>query len=190
MISNIHERHLPVPAATAGALIDSLAGPDDRLWPHERWPAMRFDRPLAVGAHGGHGPIRYTVVQHRPGRHVRFRFDAPAGFDGHHEYEVLPNGDDRCTVRYSLMMTTRGPARLAWPLIFGPLHDALMEDSLDKVVQGLGLAQPARSRWSAQVRTLRAAIRAISLFSAHDRVAVSRWSRASRATPLVRSPSC
>lgn len=159
MVRNVHERHLPVRAATAGALIDSLAGPDDRLWPHDRWPAMRFDRPLSAGALGGHGPIRYTVVYHRPGRHVRFRFDGPAGFGGHHGYEVLPDGDDRCILRHSLVMTTRGPARLTWPLVFRPLHDALIEDSFDKAVQSLGLALPAASHWSAEVRALRAAIR-------------------------------
>ncbi len=161
MIRNIHERTLPVPPAAAGALLDSLSGPDDRLWPR-RWPAMRFDRPLAVGAVGGHGPIRYTVEQYRPAGHVRFRFDAPAGFDGYHEYEVLPDGDDACRLRHSLVMTTRGPARLTWPLLFRPLHDALIEDSLDTAVRSLGLHLRAPSQWSARVRMLRSSIRALA----------------------------
>ena len=40
----------------AGRLLDGLSAADDRLWPKDRWPAMRFDRPLKVGARGGHGP--------------------------------------------------------------------------------------------------------------------------------------
>jgi hypothetical protein len=58
MIRNVHERDLAAAPSEAGALIDGLAGEHDRLWPSERWPAMRLDRPLAVGASGGHGRIR------------------------------------------------------------------------------------------------------------------------------------
>jgi hypothetical protein len=68
MICNVHQRSLAVPVAEAGFLIDGLAGPDDRLWPSDRWPAMRFDRPLGVGARGGHGPVRYAVGAYVPGR--------------------------------------------------------------------------------------------------------------------------
>lgn len=52
MVRNVHERWLAAPAAMVGALLDSLAGPEDRLWPSQQWPAMWFDRPLGVGATG------------------------------------------------------------------------------------------------------------------------------------------
>ena len=156
MVRNVHERRLPVPAAVAGGLLDSLAGPEDRLWPRRQWPAMRFDRPLGVGATGGHGPVRYTVEEYIPGQRVRFRFHAPAGFDGYHEYEVLAEGDTECRLRHSVVMTPRWPAWLTWPLIFGPLHDALIEDSLDTATRALGLPVPAPRRWPLRVRLLRA----------------------------------
>jgi hypothetical protein len=53
MIRNVHERVLDAAPSEAGALIDGLAGEHDRLWPSERWPAMRLDRPLAVGRAAG-----------------------------------------------------------------------------------------------------------------------------------------
>jgi hypothetical protein len=51
-------------------------------------------------------------------------------------------------------MTTHGLAILSWPLIFRPLHDALIEDSFATAEAALG--QPARMRaWSLWVRLLR-----------------------------------
>ncbi len=58
MVLNIHSRDLHTSRDAVGALLDSLASDQDLLWPGDRWPAMRFDRPLQVGAVGGYGPIR------------------------------------------------------------------------------------------------------------------------------------
>ncbi len=155
-VRNVHERVLPGDAAKVGALLDSLSDRDDRLWPMRDWPPMRFDRPLQVGAVGGHGPIRYTVVEYEPGRRVRFRFTGPEGFDGYHEYEVV--GADRAGLRHSLLMSTHGRARLSWPVVFRPLHDALIEDSLHRAATTLGESSTARAGWSPSVRLLRWAL--------------------------------
>jgi hypothetical protein len=108
----------PLPKQQVGALLDSLASPADSLWPKESWPAMRFDRPLGVGAAGGHGPIRYAVEEFVPGRRVVFRFTGPRGFKGGHRLEILPAGEDRTILRHRMAMETEGPALLSWPLIF------------------------------------------------------------------------
>lgn len=154
-ILNVHERELPAPAAAVGALVDGLAQAPDPLWPGERWPPMRLDRPLSVGARGGHGPIRYVVEAHVPGRSVRFRFQAPAGFHGYHEYVVADAGDGAAILRHTLRMRTSGRARLSWPLLYRPLHDALIEDSLDKAARSLGSTVASPARWSRRVRLLR-----------------------------------
>ena len=159
MVNNRHQRTLPARPAVVGQLIDGLAGHEDRLWPTEQWPAMCLDRPLGVGARGGHGPVRYCVEAYTPGEAIRFRFQAPTGFDGYHEYVVIPLPDGGALLRHSVVMRTAGPARLSWPLLYRPLHDALIEDSLDKASRSLDLTVPARRQWSGRVRLLRTVAR-------------------------------
>ncbi|MBU1073515.1 hypothetical protein KKG45_09740, partial [bacterium] len=79
-VRNIHQRTVDAPAAVVGRLFDGLASVNDPLWPADRWPPMRFDRPLQVGARGGHGLVRYDVGASEPGRSIRFDFTAPRGF--------------------------------------------------------------------------------------------------------------
>ena len=141
-VLNHHSRRLKHSNAAVGERLDTLSGREDRLWPHERWPRMVFDRSLVVGATGGHGPIRYLVEGYDPGREVVFRFTAPKGFFGTHSFrvEAVEGG---CELHHTIDMKVSGPALLSWPLIFRPLHDALLEDALDKVEASLG-----ESRWS------------------------------------------
>lgn len=153
-VRNVHERCFAAPSDAMGRLLDGLASADDRLWPHDRWPAIRFDRPLAVGAVGGHGPIRYTVEAYTPSTSVRFRFTGPRGFVGTHGLDVEALGEGGTRLRHTLAMRTAGEARLTWPLIFRPLHDALIEDSLDRAAVALGLA-PIKAPWTLAVRGIR-----------------------------------
>jgi len=153
-VLNIRERELPVAIQQAGVLIDSLSSRDDVLWPTHSWPRMAFDRPLRVGASGGHGPIRYVVAAYTPGRSIQFRFTGPRGFIGYHGYVVTSTGTHSCELRHRLEMQTHGPARISWPLVFKPLHDALIEDSLASAQVALGLA-PNIQPWSVWVRMLR-----------------------------------
>ena len=152
-VRNIHERILPK-AEQVKALIDCLATKEDALWPTDAWPRMIFDRPLEVGAIGGHGPIRYFVEKYEPGNSIRFRFTAPKGFNGWHSYEIGPAEQGHLSLRHTLEMTTSGLAVLSWPLIFRPLHDALIEDSLAGAQAALGQT-PTISPWSRWVKCLR-----------------------------------
>jgi hypothetical protein len=153
-VHNVHERELPASPQQVGALIDSLSSRDDALWPRQCWPRMAFDRPLGVGAAGGHVAVRYVVEAYEPGHSIRFRFTGPRGFDGHHRLEIVPLTEQRCTLRHRIEMTTRGAARLTWPLFFRPLHDALVEDALAVAQASLGL-QPDVRPWPLWVRLLR-----------------------------------
>ncbi len=152
-VTNVHFRNFRAPAAEVGALIDTLASANDLLWPREAWPAMAFDRPLGVEADGGHGPVRYSVVQYQPGRSIVFRFKAPAGFDGTHRFDVLP-APEGCELRHTLEMDARGTAVLSWPLVFRGLHDALVEDAMAKAQAMVG-EEPTIVPWPAPVRLLR-----------------------------------
>ncbi|MDD5297740.1 MAG: hypothetical protein PHU46_12575 [Rhodocyclaceae bacterium] len=153
-ILNIHEREIPVPAATAGVLLNSLASESDGFWPGTTWPRMRLTGPLRVGATGGHGPVRYAVEAFGPGRLVKFRFMAPSGFEGGHFFEVLPAGGRGALLRHTLDMSVTGLAALSWLLVYRPLHDALLEDALALAQLSLGKVPQIRP-WSLWVRALR-----------------------------------
>lgn len=153
-VLNVHERGYPVSVERLGELLDSLASEKDGLWPRHSWVAMEFDRPLGVGADGGHGPIRYSVEEYRPGESVRFRFCGPKGFDGVHFFEVVESGEERSKLRHTIEMETRGLAVVLWPLMIRPLHDALIEDAFATAEASLGLA-PQMTPWSLRVRFLR-----------------------------------
>ena len=152
-VSNVHSIKLNVPPGRVGMLIDALGSDTDALWPGDRWPKMHIDGPLRVGAAGRHGPVRYTVEEYVPSTRVRFRFLEPPGFDGTHTFEIFPDADG-CRLEHRVEIAPRGTARLAWPLVFGPLHDALVEDAIDRALQSVGQGRPAR-RYSRWVRLLR-----------------------------------
>ncbi|MFC8569984.1 SRPBCC family protein [Streptomyces sp. NPDC057245] len=151
---NVHERPLPAPPERVGALIDSLGGEDDRLWP-PGWPELRFEGPLAVGVPGRHGPVCYVVSHYVPGRWVRFRFTGPEGFDGFHEFSVEGLGAGRSVLRHTLVVRPYGWRWLAWPVAVRPLHDAVFGHVLECAERALAgrAARPVRYGW--YVRVLR-----------------------------------
>jgi hypothetical protein len=146
-VRNVHRRAVDDVEAV-GVLLDDLGSVDDELWPRDRWPAMRFDRPLEVGAQGGHGPVRYRVESYEPTRSVRFRFERARGFDGFHEFSLVEG--DPPILEYVLEAKMTGTARLSWPLIFRPLHNDLIEDALANASSA-----PAARSWSRTTRVLR-----------------------------------
>ena len=117
-VLNIHERTFDAEPSKVGSLIDLLSSEDDRLWPKHLWPRMKFDRPLIVGAKGGHGPIRYFIEQYTPGKSIKFRFTGPKGFDGFHAFEVMDGTNNSVGLRHILKMDTHGLANVSWPMIF------------------------------------------------------------------------
>ena len=153
-VTNIHSRSYPVTNTKIGELLDSLASKEDRLWPKRMWPAMKFDRPLSVGAIGGHKPIQYFVEKHDAGKLVQFCFTAPRGFKGVHRLEVLVKGTKETELRHTIEMNTEGTALLSWPILFRPLHNALVEDALTLAEENLGLKKHVKT-WSVYARVLR-----------------------------------
>ncbi|MGW7274828.1 DUF2867 domain-containing protein [Streptomyces sp. NPDC054864] len=149
-VVNEHERVIKAPAEVVGALLDRLSADDDPLFPTPAWAAMAFDRPLGVGATGGHGPVRYSVTEYEPGRRVRFAFTPPD--NGFHEMTVEPMGEGRCRVRHVLETELLGRNRLLWPAVVRPLHDTVIEEVFDNVERAAagGCARPVR--WSPRVR--------------------------------------
>lgn len=145
-VLNEHERVIEAPAEVVGALLDRLSADDDPIFPTPAWAAMTFDRPLGVGATGGHGPVRYSVTEYEPGRRVRFAFTPPD--NGFHELTVEPMEEGRCRVRHVLETELLGRNRVLWPVVVRPLHDTIIEEVFDNIERAAagGCARPVR--WS------------------------------------------
>lgn len=155
MIINMHTRDLHTSPDSVGALLDSLASNEDLLWPYDRWPAMRLDRPLGVGAVGGHGPIHYIVEAYEPRRAILFRFTAPRGVHGTHGFKIKNSTPGIVRLEHTLSIQTSGVALLSWPFMFRWLHDALLEDALDRAEASTTSRLVPQRRWSLWVRFLR-----------------------------------
>ncbi len=143
-VLNVHRRILAVPPAEGEGLLRSLASHEDRLWPGDRWWPQRFDGGLVPGAKGGHGPVRYKVESVAP-RSVVYRFPRKGWFRGTHRFDLAPHPDG-CELTHTLEGTLHGRGLLLWPLLVRPLHDALVEDVLDRAeaVSGKSPMEPAR----------------------------------------------
>lgn len=146
MIRNVHTRAMRGDIDRAESLLSSLAGPEDELWPTWRWPALLLDRGLEVGSRGGHGSVRYRVVEAEP-RTVRFAFAPRSLLRGEHELSVritgrgytppLPaHGDGtragwtNLTWQHRLDVAANLPDTI-FRLVL-QLHDVLIEDLLDQ----------------------------------------------------------
>src|SRR5579863_5590059 len=104
-VFNQHERRLITGPEDAWRLIANLGGKHELLWPAGRWPAMRFDRPLGLGATGGHGFVGYYVEGYSPPELLRCRFTAPQGVAGYHEFRIIPEGSS-VLFRHTMRMHT------------------------------------------------------------------------------------
>lgn len=152
-VHNVHERFIPAAPEVVGALLATLGGADDAIWPSDPWWPMELDRPLGEGAAGGHSDIRYAVETYVPGHRVVFRFDPSCGLSGTHGFEVQPRPGG-ALLRHDLTARALGGTRLLWPLVIRSVHDAVVEDAFDRVHE---LFEPGRQRttWSPYVRLLR-----------------------------------
>ncbi|MFH8681983.1 DUF2867 domain-containing protein [Streptomyces lydicus] len=144
-VRDVHARIVAAPAEAVGALLDRLGGDRDPLFPTPVWPAMRLDRPLGVGADGGHGPVRYRVDAYEPGRRIRFAFTG--GQDGWHEVTVRPLTPDSCRVEHLLQSQLPFARSLLWSLLTRAVHGTVVEelfDNLERAATGRAPAAPAR----------------------------------------------
>jgi hypothetical protein len=78
---------------------------------------------------------------------------------GTHGFSILAGAAEQTELRHELRMHITGSALVTWPLIYRPLHNALLEDALDQVeayVTNQAYQQRPYSLW---VRWLRKAAR-------------------------------
>ena len=135
-------------------LLKTLSTDNDKIWPKEKWPAMKFKDGIKVGAKGGHGPIKYSVEKYNPSEIIEFRFSKPNGFNGIHKFEINEMTDDKTEIKHTIDMKTAGKGTLIWILAIRSLHNALIEDGFDKLENNFSLNQKS-SKWNFWVRFLR-----------------------------------
>ena len=139
MIRNVHTRDLGVPA---GPFVERV----QELWP-PAWGKQEFDRPLGVGADGGHGPIRYRCTSFVPGESITFEFTRLSG-----SHTLSASGD---VIRHELVGDFGFADRVRWALVIRWLHDACLEDLFDACERAAGREPAAPARWSPWVRLVR-----------------------------------
>lgn len=153
-VRNVHRRLIAQAPANLAPLLSTLATLEDRLFPHEQWPAMRFKGGLRPGAHGGHGPIRYQVKKIIPQELIEFEFTQPQDFKGTHRFEVRPVDARHTELVHTIEMRVGLWGGLLWLFGIRALHDALIEDAFDKVENQFGKVKQF-SKWSLWVKVLR-----------------------------------
>lgn len=116
---------------------------------------MKLDRPVGVGADGGHGPIRYHVTGYEPRRRVRFESHERTGVTGFHEFTVEPLGPDRCRARHHMDVKLHGRMRILFPAAIASMHDAVLEDLLDNLERMSTGTVASPSVWSSWTRVCR-----------------------------------
>ncbi len=153
-VLNIHERIIDQPISQVSTLFLSLATREDKIWPIEQWPPMKFKDGLKEGAAGGHGPIRYKVIRYDPSSSVTFQFQKPHGFNGIHTLAFNEMSDTSTLLRHTIDMQTSGQGTVLWIVGIRWLHDALIEDAFNKV-ENQFTQSPKKTRWNVWVRFLR-----------------------------------
>ncbi|MBL7814415.1 MAG: hypothetical protein JNL70_05365 [Saprospiraceae bacterium] len=153
-IVNIHKRLIGHPKSKIDDLLLTLATENDKVWPTEKWPPIRFKEGLTVSSKGGHGPIKYKVEKIERGRLIYFRFTKPKGFSGVHWFEINQIGKNQTEIKHTIDMKTDFGASLLWLIGIRWLHDALIEDAFDKVENHFS-SSFKHSKWSLWVRFLR-----------------------------------
>jgi hypothetical protein len=83
-IINIHTRTINQAKSKIAEIFGTLSSKNDQILATEKWSPMILDAGLKIGSKGGHGPIRYTVLDYQKGDFIVFGFSKPKGFNGFH----------------------------------------------------------------------------------------------------------
>jgi hypothetical protein len=153
-ITNIHTRVIKQSKDKVSQILDTLSSNDDKLWPNETWPPMIFRNGLKEGSIGGHGPIEYSIRKYIPGNIIEFQFLKPDRFKGIHKFDITELDSEQTEIKHTIQMTLSGKGTLTWYIAIKWLHDALLEDCMDKVENQFSEEQKY-TQWNLWVRILR-----------------------------------
>ena len=153
-VLNIHKAIIHQSKDEVSKLLKTLSTENDKIWPFEKWPAMKFNKGLVEGANGGHGPIRYSIEKYEPKEFIQFKFSKPIGFNGIHKFEILKLENEKTELKHTIDMNVVGKGLLIWLIAIHPLHNALLEDALHKVKNNY-ILDNKQNKWGIWVKLLR-----------------------------------
>jgi len=154
IVINIHKRIINSSKEEVSQLLGTLSSREDKIWPYEKWPAIRFKDGLVENAKGGHGPIGYSITKYVPNEQIEFKFNAPKGFNGVHRFNIVELKSNKTEFRHTIEMKTTGIGILTWVFVIYWLHNALFEDLMDKV-ENQFVKDPKKHKWILWVKLLR-----------------------------------
>ncbi|HRI01657.1 MAG TPA: hypothetical protein PK006_11435 [Saprospiraceae bacterium] len=152
-VINIHKREIQQSMTELVKLFKTLATDNDMMLATDKWPPMKLDKGLQIGSKGGHGPIKYFVIDYQQDKSITFQFDL-TGFNGFHKFELKELETHKTELSHIINMKTTGFATLKWSFAIRWLHDAFIEDAFDKVENHFTEGKKS-SKWNLWVRTLR-----------------------------------
>jgi len=153
-VINIHKRILNAPKEEVSELLGTLSLKGDKIWPYEKWPAIRFKEGLIENTKGGHGPIRYKINKYVPDELIEFKFHTPKGFNGIHRFDIIALQFNKTEFRHTIEMNLSGIGILTWLIAISWLHNALFEDLMNKV-ENQFIKDTKKSKWGLWVILLR-----------------------------------
>lgn len=156
-VINIHTRILNQPKRKISDLLETLSFKNDKMFPIEKWPRMKLNEGLKIGSMGGHGPIGYIVQKYFIGTLIEFKFTKPSGFKGIHRFDITALDHNKTEIKHTIEMETSGTGTAIWLFAVRWLHDALLEDSFDKVENHF-LTEKKKTEWNIWVKILRTAL--------------------------------
>jgi hypothetical protein len=152
-VVNIHRREIKQPKFELEKLFQTLASENDLMLATDKWSPMKLDKGLQVGSKGGHGPMKYFVTDYQQNNSITFQFDLK-GFDGFHKFKLTELETGKTELLHIIEMNTSGFSTIKWSLAIRWLHDAYIEDALDKV-ENYFTKDKKSSEWSWWVKILR-----------------------------------
>jgi hypothetical protein len=140
-VINIHQREYNQPSTVISEILETLSSSFDRLWPVEKWPPMVLNNGLKINSFGGHGPIGYYISNYAFGKSIEFTFTKPTEFIGTHKFEIIETAANTTLLRHTINMNLNTKGIVAWYFVIKWLHDALLEDCLNKVHNQINISQ-------------------------------------------------
>jgi hypothetical protein len=97
--------------------------------------------------------MKYFVTDNQQNNSITFQFDLK-GFDGFHKFKLTELETGKTELLHIIEMNTNGFSTIKWSLAIRWLHDAYIEDALDKV-ENYFTKDKKSSEWSWWVKILR-----------------------------------